>query len=119
VQDSDCILINRNRGSGTRILIDRLLGSARPPGYLRESKSHNAAAAAIVQGRADWGVAIVNVAKDAGLGFLPLQAEQYDFVVPRTRLLRHAIQSFRSLLAEEATRDRLAAMGFQIPGHGQ
>jgi len=119
LQDSDCILINRNRGSGTRILIDRLLGSARPSGYLREAKSHNAVVAAIVQGRADWGVAIVNVAKDAGLGFLPLQAEQYDFVVPRARLLRPAVQCFRSLLAKETTQNRLAAMGFQISGRGQ
>jgi putative molybdopterin biosynthesis protein len=114
LEDPDCILINRNRGSGTRILIDRLLGTARPPGYLREAKSHNAVVAAIAQGRADWGVAIVNVAKDAGLGFLPLQAEQYDFVVPRSRLLRPALQSFRSLLAEEATQNALAEMGFRV-----
>src|SRR5262249_17468010 len=68
--DPDCILVNRNRGSGTRILIDRLLGAARPAGYLIEAKSHNAVAAAVEQRRADWGVAIVNVAQGSGLGFL-------------------------------------------------
>src|SRR5205823_7740622 len=36
--DPQCILINRNRGSGTRLLIDRLLGESRPPGYLAETK---------------------------------------------------------------------------------
>ena len=47
------------------------------------SKSHNAVAAAVAQGRADWGVAIATVAEGAGLGFLPLQEEQFDFVIPR------------------------------------
>src|SRR5205823_556347 len=60
--DADCILVNRNRGSGTRVLIDQLLGAARPPGYAIEARSHNAVAAAVQQGRADWGVAIQTVA---------------------------------------------------------
>ena len=54
----DCLMVNRNAGSGTRILIDRLLGGAKPPGYQGQAKSHNAVAAAVAQGRADWGVAI-------------------------------------------------------------
>jgi putative molybdopterin biosynthesis protein len=115
LKDPDCILINRNRGSGTRVLIDRLLGTARPQGYLTEAKSHNAVAAAIEQGRADWGVAIVNVVHNGRLGFLPLQPEQYDFVVPRCRFNRPAVVSFCSLLREEKSRGGLAAMGFEIP----
>ncbi len=113
--DPDCVLINRNRGSGTRLLIDRLLGDARPSGYLTEAKSHNAVAAAVGQGRADWGVAIANVARDAGLGFLPLQEEQYDFVVPRARLQRAAVQTFRQLLQQPEIRKALAAIGFRLP----
>src|SRR5262249_52990598 len=93
--DPQCVLVNRNRGSGTRVLIDRLLGPHRPPGHLTEARSHNAVAAAVAQGRADWGVAIANVARDAGLGFLPMQGEQYDFVVPKTRRDRPAVQAFR------------------------
>jgi putative molybdopterin biosynthesis protein len=111
--DPACIMVNRNRGSGTRVLIDRLLGDARPPGYLTEARSHNAVAAAVAQGRADWGVAIVNVARDAGLGFLPLQDERYDFVVPKARLQRPAVQAFQALLEDVAVRDELAAMGFR------
>jgi putative molybdopterin biosynthesis protein len=114
LEDPDCTLINRNRGSGTRILIDRLLGNARPAGYLTEAKSHNAVAAAIEQGRADWGVAIVNVSVASGLGFLPVRAEQFDFVVPRVRLGRPGVQSFRAVLENEDTRTALAAMGFRI-----
>lgn len=111
--DPGCVLVNRNRGSGTRVLIDRLLGAAQPPGHLTEAKSHNAVVAAIAQGRADWGVAIQTVATAAGLGFLPLQAEQYDFVVPRSRLDRPAVQAFVHLLQEPATRSALALMGFE------
>jgi putative molybdopterin biosynthesis protein len=110
--DPACVLVNRNRGSGTRVLIDRLLGDARPAGYLTEPRSHNAVAAAVAQGRADWGVAISTVARDACLGFLPLQDEQYDFVVPRSRWDRPAVQSFRGLLREDETRAALLARGF-------
>src|SRR5204862_1755519 len=98
--EPDCMLVNRNRGSGTRILIDGLLHGARPPGYATEARSHNAVAAAVAQGRADWGVAIQTVARASGLGFLPLQAEQYDFVAPRDRLDRPAVKAFQAALEE-------------------
>src|SRR5215475_54643 len=70
--DSSCLMVNRNAGAGTRILIDQLLEGRRPPGYANQPKSHNAVAAAIAQGRADWGIAIANVAKLYGLDFLPI-----------------------------------------------
>jgi len=110
--DPDCVLVNRNRGSGTRLLIDRLLGPARPPGYLAEARSHNAVAAAVKQGRADWGVAIEPVARAAGLGFLPLRQEQYDFVIPRARRERSAVRTFIELLHAPAVRQELARRGF-------
>jgi putative molybdopterin biosynthesis protein len=113
--DAGCALVNRNRGSGTRLLIDSLLGPARPPGYLTEARSHNAVAAAVAQGRADWGVAIEPVARASGLGFLPLRDEQYDFVVPRARIGRPAVQAFLELLASPEARRGLLALGFQ-PG---
>src|SRR5262249_46791531 len=118
LQDPGCILINRNRGSGTRLLIDRLLGSSRPTGYLAEAKSHNAVAAAVAQGRADWGVAIANVAADAGLGFLPLQEEQFDFVVPRRRLRNTAVHAFCELLESRQIRQALVDLGFR-PANGK
>jgi putative molybdopterin biosynthesis protein len=117
--DPTCVLVNRNRGSGTRILIDRLLGSAKPPGHLTEARSHNAVAAAVAQGRADWGVAIETVAKDAGLGFLPLQEEQYDFVVPQSRWDRPAVRAFRELLDREETKRALAERGFHPYSKGK
>ena len=110
--DPECVLVSRNRGSGTRILIDRLLNGAKPPGYLTEARSHNAVAAAVAQGRADWGVAIATVAADLGLGFLPYQEEHYDFVVPKSRRDRPPVQAFRELLQHDDTRRKLAKMDF-------
>jgi putative molybdopterin biosynthesis protein len=114
--DPQCVLVNRNRGSGTRVLIDQLLGSQRPRGHLTEARSHNAVAAAVAQGRADWGVAIANVAREAGLGFLPMQGEQYDFAVPKTRWDRPAVRAFRELMTRDETQAALGAMGFAPKG---
>lgn len=113
LQNSDAVMINRNRGSGTRILIDRLLQGAKPAGYSIEAKSHNAVVAAVAQGRADWGVAIETVARGTGLCFLPMQEEQYDFVMPKSRRERPAVKAFVELVAEQETRRTLTAMGFQ------
>lgn len=111
--DADGLMVNRNAGSGTRILIDRLLGGERPPGYAFQAKSHNAVAVAIAQGRADWGVAIETVARQYGLGFLPLQAERYDFVIPASRADRPAVRRFVALLRSAGMREELRALGFE------
>ena len=105
-------MINRNRGSGTRVLIDELLGDARPPGYHLEARSHNAVAAAIAQERADWGVAIRTVADMYGLGFRPLREERYDFMVPDARRDRPPVQAFMEVLTGAAARDGLSDLGF-------
>jgi len=112
VADSGCLMVNRNAGSGTRIVIDRLLKGARPAGYSKQAKTHHGVAVAVAQGVADWGVAIGTVARQYGLGFLPLQAEQYDFVVPRTRLHRAPVQRFLALLREPSIRAELEELGF-------
>ncbi|GLR83225.1 molybdopterin biosynthesis protein [Azospirillum oryzae] len=109
---ADCILINRNAGSGTRILTDRLLGTARPTGYWTQAKSHNAVAVAVAQNRADWGVAIETAANLYGLGFLPLQEEHYDFVIPTARRDRPAVRRFVEALETPEVAEALRAMGF-------
>ena len=86
---------------------------ARPPGYANQPKSHNAVAAAIAQGRADWGVAIEPVAKLYGLGFLPLSPEHYDFLLVESRKDRPAVQAFLAALHDAATRERIRALGMQ------
>ncbi|BDG73513.1 molybdopterin biosynthesis protein [Roseomonas fluvialis] len=111
--DPGCLLVNRNAGSGTRILLDGLLEGARPAGYANQPKSHNAVAAAVSQSRADWGVAIETVARDYGLGFLPLADEHYDFFVPEGRRTRPAVVSFLACLRAPKVIARLNDLGFR------
>jgi putative molybdopterin biosynthesis protein len=113
--DSSCLMVNRNAGSGTRILIDRLLEGRRPPGYANQPKSHNAVAAAVAQARADWGIAIANVAKLYGLAFLPIAPEHYDFLVLDRRRTRPSVDAFLAALAEPAVRRRIMALGMSLP----
>ncbi len=110
--DPDCIMVNRNQGSGTRALIDRLLQGAEPPGYAVQPTTHNAVAAAVAQRRADWGIAIEWTAGVYGLKFLPVEDEHYDFVVPNDRLDRPAVKAFLALIADPKVRQDLSAMGF-------
>jgi putative molybdopterin biosynthesis protein len=111
--DPACIMVNRNRGAGTRILIDRLLGDARPDGYWNQPRSHNAVAAAIAQHRADWGMTIAPVAHAAGLGFIPLAEEHYDFALVSARKGRPAVQAFLDALVSEQSRAALTQAGFR------
>ncbi len=111
-EDRSLRLANRNAGSGTRLLIDRFLEGLRPGGYEMPYRSHNAVAAAVQQGRADWGVAIEPVARLYGLGFVPLKQEAFDFVVPIRRWDRPPVVAFRELLVREEIQRRLAEMGF-------
>jgi putative molybdopterin biosynthesis protein len=113
LDDPACIMINRNAGAGTRVLIDELIGSARPPGYANQPRSHNAVAAAVAQGRADWGIAIEPVAQMYGLGFLPLAPEHYDFLLNDSRRERPAVQAFLAALRDPQTRERIKALGMQ------
>ena len=110
----DCLMVNRNAGSGTRILSDRLLNGARPSGYWSQPKSHNAVAVAVAQNRADWGIAIETVARQYGLGFIPAQDEHYDFIIPKTRWDCPAVHRFRETLADLSVREALAALGFRL-----
>lgn len=113
-QESNCVMVNRNQGSGTRILIDRMLAGSKPPGYAVQPSNHNAVAAAIAQGRADWGLAIESVAVANDLGFVPYQEERYDFVVSKSRKDRPAVQAFIKLLTDESTRRKLIELGFRL-----
>jgi putative molybdopterin biosynthesis protein len=108
--DPDCIMVNRNQGAGTRVLIDRLLDGARPPGYWNQPRSHNAVAASVAQHRADWGVAIKQVADALQLSFIPLAEEHYDFAVSKDPRNAPALAQFEAMLGK--AEPQLAAMGF-------
>src|SRR5688572_3511815 len=112
--DPSCVMVNRNQGSGTRALIDRLLGGRKPSGYAVQPRNHNAVAAAVAQHRADWGVTLDTVARGAGLGFIPVQHEQYDFVSPKARAHRPGVKAFVERLGDPATREALTRLGMKI-----
>ncbi|MHC4044587.1 molybdopterin biosynthesis protein [Bradyrhizobium sp. 23AC] len=111
--DPACIMVNRNQGAGTRILIDRLLGGARPEGYWNQPRSHNAVAAAVAQHRADWGMTIAPVAQAAGLGFIPFAEEHYDFALVTARKDRPPVQAFLDALGSNEARAALERAGFR------
>ncbi len=110
LDDKTCVMVNRNQGAGTRTLIDGLLKGARPTGYWNQPRSHNAVAAAIAQGRADWGVAIKPVADALSLGFIPLGAEHYDFAVLESSRSVAAITAFEEALSK--SHRALRVLGF-------
>ena len=105
-------MINRNPGSGTRILIDGMLAGSRPDGYLHQARTHHAVAAAVEQGRADWGMTLDTIAARAGLEFRFVADEQYDVAVREDRWDRPAVAALRQLLADPKTRRRLGELGF-------
>jgi putative molybdopterin biosynthesis protein len=103
--------INRNRGSGTRLLIDKHLIelaksqgtdldslSKKIEGYGYEAKSHSAVAAAIKNDRADVGYGIRTAAVALGLDFIKKDDEKYDFLIPRVRLEKTSVKAFIRLL---------------------
>jgi putative molybdopterin biosynthesis protein len=133
--DPAVLMVNRNAGSGTRVLVDELLARfqaewapvsrpestptqkfARPAGYANQPRSHNAVAAAIARHSADWGIAIEPVARMYGLGFLPVAPEHYDFLLIEARRDRPAVQAFLEVLHDETTRARIRALGMEPAG---
>ena len=71
-------------------------------------------AAAVSQGRADWGVTLDTIASNAGLGFLPVQEERYDFVVPKSRANRRGRGRLQEAAAEPRVREALARLGMKV-----
>ncbi|MDH4247612.1 MAG: molybdopterin biosynthesis protein, partial [Deltaproteobacteria bacterium] len=74
-------------------------------------------AAAVAQHRVDWGVAIETVAKQLDLGFIPIVDEEYDLVIPKSRLERPAVKALLALLARQETHQGLRALGMSLPGN--
>ncbi|MFQ6030716.1 MAG: substrate-binding domain-containing protein, partial [Dehalococcoidia bacterium] len=97
--------VNRQRGSGTRVLLDyklREMGATpeRIQGYQREEYSHLAVAAAVQGGSADTGLGILSAARALGLDFVPLLNEQYDLVIPRVHYGSELLQPLLTLLQD-------------------
>ena len=103
--------INRQRGAGTRLLLDYLLTetgleAGQVQGYAREEYTHMAVAVNVASGTADVGLGIMAAAKALGLDFMPLLPERYDLVVPQTSF---ADRRFQTLLEVIRSREFQAA----------
>lgn len=116
--------INRQRGSGTRLLIDRLLGDAGVAaaairGYETEEFTHLAVAATVAAGRADAGFGLKAAAHRFGLEFVPVHRERYWLALRARRLESGAAQALcRGLAGEPLRRAARGLAGYSIRGAG-
>ncbi len=110
----DITFINRNPGSGTRVLLDMNLKRIaeemgvefdelrkRIKGYDVEAKTHNAVAVAVLMGKADVGLGIRTVAERFGLDFIPVRPEEFDFVIRKDRLEKESVRIFLEALRSD------------------
>lgn len=107
---TDVTIINRQPGSGTRLLFDQLLANAgiaadQLRGYETEEFTHLAVAALVASGSADTGFGIAAAAEEMNLEFLPLVGENYYFCLAQSLLPGAAVQNLLSLLKSTAFRD--------------
>ena len=108
--------VNRQRGAGTRVLLDfelarRGLASSAIPGYEREEYSHLAVAAAIAAGRADCGLGILAAARAFELDFVPVASEPFDLVMRVETFKDPIVEPLLSLLADEQFRTSVSELG--------
>lgn len=108
--------INRQRGAGTRVLLDYRLkqhgiNSVDIKGYNREAATHMAVAAAVRSGSADAGMGILSAARAMDLDFIPVGEEEYDFAIPKRFLYLPHIQHFIEALQHLSFRQKLAQLG--------
>jgi putative molybdopterin biosynthesis protein len=121
----DALFINRQRGAGTRVLLDyrlRQLGiDARDiQGYDRQEFTHLAVAAAVASGAADCGLGILAAARALGLDFIPLDEEQYDLVIPRDVYESKLLAPVLAILRDPLFAARVNALGgYATPAIGQ
>ena len=109
-------LINRQVGSGSRDLLDRLLAKAKIPGknilgYKKEEYGHLGVAAAVAAGSADVGVGVKAAAVAMGLDFMPIEEERYDLVIPNHFLDEPPIQVLLDLLRQSVLHRRVESLG--------
>jgi putative molybdopterin biosynthesis protein len=114
----DVRYVNRQRGAGTRVLLDYRLGElgidpAAIQGYRREEVTHLAVAAAVASGVADCGLGIRAAARALELDFVPVEWERYDLVIPREHYKSELLAPLLALLNDSAFKAAVA----ELPGY--
>jgi len=112
----DIRYVNRQRGAGTRVLLDHEIGrlgirGEEIAGYEREEYSHLAVAAAVAGGVADAGMGILAAARALDLDFIPVATERYELAVPEASLEHPGVKLVLETLETEAFRDAVRALG--------
>jgi putative molybdopterin biosynthesis protein len=112
--------VNRPLGSGTRLLCDELLArdglrAEEIAGHAHDEPSHAAVAQAIAAGAADCGLGIEAAARARGLDFVPLLSERYYLVCLKDALEEAPVVALRTLLRQEAWKEKLAALAGYTP----
>lgn len=112
----NAVFINRQKGSGTRILLDYKLRQKRidpadVKGYEREEFSHMAVAAAILDGAADAGMGILAAARALGLEFIPIVTERFDLAIPDEYFQTRQIKALVSVIRGDRFKTRLISLG--------
>src|SRR3954453_23613131 len=112
----DLRYVNRQRGAGTRVLLDHELGrrgmaAEAVPGYAREEHTHLAVAAAVAAGRADAGLGVMAAARAFELDFVPVTREPYDLVLDAATLEDPVTAPLWALLSEPAFRAAVEQLG--------
>ena len=108
--------VNRQKGSGTRILTDYLckqdnLDTGRIYGYDREELTHNSVAVQIASGSADAGMGIYSAAKLYDLDFIPICIEEYDLLIPDHAWDTPQVQQLIATLKSDAFKEKILALG--------
>ena len=108
--------VNRQHGSGTRVLLDYMLRQSglsadRVRGYEREEYTHLAVAAAVAGGKADAGMGVLSAARALKMDFVPLADEQYDLVIPRAHYESELLAPLLELVRSVEFRDAVVALG--------
>ncbi|MEG0773950.1 molybdopterin biosynthesis protein [Clostridium sp.] len=117
--------VNRQRGSGTRLLLDYYLNKlginpANIEGYEREEFTHLSVAAAVAAGDADVGLGVYSAAKIMNLDFVPLCNEEYDIAIPKEYLQLDMIKELqRTMKSEEFTAELEKLGGYDYSDIGQ
>jgi putative molybdopterin biosynthesis protein len=116
----DISFVNRQAGSGTRILLDYNLARAgispeSITGYTHEEFTHMSVAVDVLSGAADCGLAIYAAARALDLDFIPLDTEQYDLVIPSAFLQDPKIVTVLAAIRSQGFRDRVVALGGYDP----
>jgi putative molybdopterin biosynthesis protein len=112
----DIRFINRQRGSGTRILLDHHLeqqniNPRQIQGYQQEEYTHMAVAVNVLTGAADCGLGIKAAAQALGMDFIPMARERYDLALPQESLQQHNVQTVLELLQSKSFQEKIQALG--------